>query len=214
MKALLYDWDGGNVWLFHAINGHPASWMDALMLVATGLGDSWNFPLYLGVWLVTGWLAWHFGYADWSRRALLQAQRFTLGGVLTILLTSALKFGLDYPRPVAVLGPSGVRLLISPEAHHSLPSGHAAFVMLLAGSLWPVLAWPYRLGLILFTAWVGVSRIWLGAHFPADVLAGYAVGLTAAVAAAGIVRKTPLATVAGKNHLSAIAGSTDDGRSS
>ena len=59
------------------------------------------------------------------------------------------------------------------EYHHSFPSGHSSFSMLIIASIWSLLfAWQKGLGVI-FVLWVGISRISLGAHFPADVLAGF-----------------------------------------
>ena len=45
--------------------------------------------------------------------------------------------------------------------------------MLVAASLWPVLNRRWRIAGVLFVLWVGVSRVSLGAHFPADVMAGF-----------------------------------------
>jgi membrane-associated phospholipid phosphatase len=81
-----------------------------------------------------------------------------------------------------------VRLLGAPELQYGFPSGHAAFVILFAASWWSLVAWPYRSGLVALVLWVGVSRIWLGQHFPADVLAGYATGLLSAFLADRSVR--------------------------
>jgi membrane-associated phospholipid phosphatase len=45
--------------------------------------------------------------------------------------------------------------------------------MLLVASIWPLLlGWQRWIGVI-FVAWVGISRVSVGAHFPADVLAGF-----------------------------------------
>jgi undecaprenyl-diphosphatase len=67
---------------------------------------------------------------------------------------------------------------------HSFPSGHAMMSMVIYGFLGYVLAkqfpqWRGRIftfTAILITA-IGFSRLYLGVHWPTDVVAGYAVGL-------------------------------------
>ena len=57
-------------------------------------------------------------------------------------------------------------------------SGHAAFATVLVGSLWPRFnGRAARAMLVLLLVCVGLSRVLIGAHFPADVVAGYGVGL-------------------------------------
>jgi membrane-associated phospholipid phosphatase len=68
-----------------------------------------------------------------------------------------------------------------PEYHHSLPSGHSSFAMLVTASLWPVLNRKWRIAGACFVLWVGCSRISLGAHFPADVMAGFISSLAVVV---------------------------------
>lgn len=76
---------------------------------------------------------------------------------------------------------------IAPEASFSFPSGHAMGSMTLAVVV-VLLAWPTRWRMIaigamaFFAAMVGLSRIYLGVHYPSDILAGW---LAASVWAVG-----------------------------
>jgi membrane-associated phospholipid phosphatase len=45
--------------------------------------------------------------------------------------------------------------------------------MLVIASLWPVLNRRWLIAGVCYVLWVGISRVSLGAHFPADVMAGY-----------------------------------------
>jgi undecaprenyl-diphosphatase len=105
----------------------------------------------------------------------------TIGGGL--LLSILLKGYFDRPRPTVVPHLSYV-------ATSSFPSGHSmlsAVVYLTLGSLLDRLVASRRLKLyflavaLLLTFLVGVSRVYMGVHYPTDVLAGWAAGLAWAV---------------------------------
>jgi undecaprenyl-diphosphatase len=69
---------------------------------------------------------------------------------------------------------------IIPSDQFSFPSGHtsAAFVMAtLIGYFFPLLILPAFAWAFL----VGLSRIFLGVHYPTDILAGMAIGLFTAL---------------------------------
>lgn len=74
-------------------------------------------------------------------------------------------------------------LSIAPETTYSFPSGHAMGSATLAVAVillcWPTRRrWPVTLISVVFVLLVGVSRVYLGVHYPSDILAGW----TAAVA--------------------------------
>lgn len=174
MKAIFYDWGGLNVWLFHAINNIHFGALDSFMLLGTQLAEHGSFALYLGLLVLVAALATR----DKDKRALQLwfgvIAIFALGNLLDGWLVGMLKDWFYFPRPALALPLNSVYLLGSPENNlqHSLPSGHTSYAMLISASLWPVLNRYWRYLACAFVLWVGLSRISLGAHFPADVAAG------------------------------------------
>jgi membrane-associated phospholipid phosphatase len=172
MKEILYDWGGANIWLFHAVNDVHSAYLDQFMLLGTQLGEHALFPFYIGIITL---FALHDGAKDRQKaeRWLAVIAVFCIAYLLDGLLIGALKPLLDFPRPPLALPPGTVHIVGVAEYHHSLPSGHSSFAMLCTASLWPVLNRHARMAGAFFVLWVGLSRISLGAHFPADVLAGF-----------------------------------------
>lgn len=174
LKAIFYDWGGFNVWLFQVINAVHFDALDRFMLLGTKLAEHSNFALYLGLLVVVAILTTR----NKDKRSLQLwfgvIAVFALGYLLDGLLVSILKNWFSYPRPSLALPSGSVHLVGSPELSllHSLPSGHTSFAMLISASLWPVLNRYWRFVSLVFVIWVGLSRISLGAHFPADVVAG------------------------------------------
>jgi glycosyltransferase 2 family protein len=74
-------------------------------------------------------------------------------------------------------------VIVRGEAQTGLgfPSGHTAVAFTLAGIAAPIASPPQRIALLAGATVVGIARQYVGAHLPADVLGGVAMG--AAVAA-------------------------------
>lgn len=130
--------------------------------------------------LATTAVAVFFSLMRRHREALLLVGG-TLGGVVTM---SVLKLLVARPRPIQVPG-------IIDDASSSFPSGHAmlsAIVYLSLGSILSSLVTARRLQNYIFavalslTFLVGLSRVYLGVHYPTDVLAGWTLGLLWGVA--------------------------------
>jgi undecaprenyl-diphosphatase len=113
---------------------------------------------------------------------------YVLAGVvafaLELMLYYWIKKNIKRPRPFNKL--KGIQNLIVPPDEFSFPSGHtgAAFLMATVISLaFPLFCVP----VLLWAGSVGFSRIYLGVHYPSDVLAGMILGLLSAQAGLWVV---------------------------
>jgi len=76
------------------------------------------------------------------------------------------------PRPYRRYG--WTNSITPPKCENSLPSGHSAAALTLAlsiGHIHPILTVP----LIVIAAFVGISRMYLGCHYPSDVVLGFSI---------------------------------------
>ena len=141
-------------------------------------------------------LAWIRGHA---RHSLLDAIAAGLIGLAVVQLIGAIAYR---PRPFEV----GLGLnLMNHLPENSFPSDHATLMFALAASF--LLSSLRRTGLTLAVLGIGVGwgRVYLGAHYPGDILGGAVLGLlcalavnriTARLAPWGLIERTYLALIA------------------
>ena len=196
MKEFLYDWDGANHWLFHVVNNWRGPLLDRLMRLGTQAGTYQLFPVYLAIIVVAATVSSNVRAGE--HRTQKEVRALAWLAVLSVLCTASLIDGafltwakdwFSYPRPLAALPPGSVIVVGEPEYRLSLPSGHASFAMLIAASLWPMLGAWLRPAAALFVVWVGVSRVNVGAHFPADVVASWLTALMAVLITRAVLNR-------------------------
>ena len=112
----------------------------------------------------------------------LLAGRLLVAGTVAYRAADLVKRVWPRGRPHGLLPRVGIR---GAEARGGgFVSGHAATSTALAASAWPWLRRRDRIAVSTLAAVVGVSRVYVGAHLPLDVVGGAGLGL----AVAGVVR--------------------------
>lgn len=96
-----------------------------------------------------------------------------------IVMSSLLKMGFDRPRPDLVAHGSYVYTASFPSGHSMMASAvYFTLAALLASLELSGRVRAYLLAIaVLFSFLVGISRVYLGVHWPTDVLAGWAAGI-------------------------------------
>jgi undecaprenyl-diphosphatase len=131
------------------------------------------------IWIVVSVLLFVFGDAHARGAALMSLCSLLLAeGLINLVLKPAIA----RERPYAPRGPGRLRrLLVQAPGAHSWPSAHAGSSMAAAVPL--AILYP-RVGVVFlaFAALIGYSRVYVGVHYPFDVVAGAIIGALCAVA--------------------------------
>ena len=149
--------------ILQSVNVLASPTLDTVMIILTQFGG------VIGVTVLT------IGIAAllWSRGMRRMATLLTIGVGGAVLLNLLLKTVFQRDRPQ-------LWERIVTENSYSFPSGHAMASGALALSIM-VICWPTRwrwLGVIaglLYMLVIGVTRLYLGVHYPSDVIAGWTV---------------------------------------
>lgn len=179
-----------------AINGWHASWADTLMWIISAKA-TW-IPLYV---LLIGLLIWR--YRKPAPTAVKWLQRVPACVVMIVVIALAvgaadfiasgiLKDLVARPRPTRVPELEGVLHLVNGyrSGQYGFVSSHAANTM--ACALLFSLIWRNKIatcGLMLWVAANCYSRMYLGVHYPTDILGGLMIGTLTALVGYWVLRR-------------------------
>ncbi len=161
------------LWLNHDV---ASPGLDRVMVAVSSLG--YWLPVLVAVAV---WLVWRFrgrGFAVVVAMGLAVA-------ITDPLLGYGLKPLFARPRPCHEMA-GLLRLMDGCGGPYGFPSNHAANAAAMVAALGAAFPRTLLVGIPLALA-VGVSRIYLCAHYPTDVLAGYVVGALVGVLVFGMV---------------------------
>jgi undecaprenyl-diphosphatase len=155
----------------------------ALAVVYGGAHGRWAPAMIALTWLGSGWAALALlPLIGWPRTRRF-ATTLALAVTAQAICVWALKLAVGRVRPWIAMG---LTAPLGAPSDGSFPSGHAsgsfcvaAFVAVALPAVWPSPAWRVRCvsaATIALASLVAVSRVYLGAHFPSDVLAGALTG--------------------------------------
>ncbi|MEX2281638.1 MAG: phosphatase PAP2 family protein [Gemmatimonadota bacterium] len=151
------------------LEGRRSPVMDRVMVEISALGTGATLLVLVLVASVFLWLTKH----HWSVYILLMG---VFGGQL---MNRLLKTSFERPRPSIVDAVADVSSL-------SFPSGHAMTSMITYGSVAYLVARLEPTRRLRLTTWslcavmiilIGISRMYLGVHYPSDIIAGYLGGI-------------------------------------
>lgn len=165
-----------NIFSFSMINsGLDNHIFDFLMPLITDFGS-------IIAWILIFMLMFTFGGQRTKKIAILGLSALFIADVTVYVL----KYLVAEPRPFLTL--TNVELLVPEEHSYSFPSGHAASSFASAYVIGSKIKITYNKNnygvmylMMAFAVLIGFSRIYIGVHYPYDVIVGALVGIISAM---------------------------------
>lgn len=165
----------GNILLWIQ-NNLRNDFLDPIMKFITKLGD---FGL---IWIALGIFMLFFAS---TRRVGLTVALSMISDI--VLLNLILKNLFERVRPYEAI--EGLTRIIPAESSFSFPSGHAGHAFATSVVMLIMLPKKYGIPAFIFACIMAFSRLYVGVHYPTDVLAGCMVGTITALLSVKIMKK-------------------------
>jgi len=167
LVAISLVWSVGqriDVWVFLYFNmhGRREPWLDWIMLCFTQIGSGLFAMIITIIFFISG--------------NQLLAYEFALGTLTLWMVVELIKITVNRRRPYVRLENS--RIVSSAASGYSFPNGHTSqtFFMITLLSHYYQLSFLLWLGMIALALLVWITRIYVGMHYPRDVLGGAILG--------------------------------------
>ncbi len=161
------DWElkfSWNVKLFYLINSKRHPLLDKFYKYYFRLGKSYTLPVFI---------PFFYYYGHW--KAIIH---LAISLTITGILMPVLKYTFRHKRPTALL--KNVYLL-EPVSLKSFPSADTAYAFTLLGVIIFYAPWYVSLLFLLYALLIAYGRVYMGAHFPIDVIVGGFIGFLSGI---------------------------------
>jgi len=144
-----------------------------------------SYLQYFLIILLLSFLFWPKVNKNSAKKTVLVA--FASATFSRLILTPAIKFFYHRPRPFLIVN-SAKQLIVSRQIVDSFPSGHASLFFALAMGAY---FYNKKLGIFLFAGaiFMGIARVFVGVHWPSDIVGGAIVGIFGAWVANTLAKK-------------------------
>ena len=165
-----------------------------LFNLINGLADKWKWLDFLGIFFArySEYVLWLililFLFLSLKKYGRMVFESLAAGILSKFIITNIIRLFWNRPRPFDVVD---VNLLLKIKDEASFPSGHASFYFALSAVIF---LYNKKLGYLFFAIsfLMVISRVFVGYHWPSDILAGVVIGvLTAWLLNKLLKRKNP-----------------------
>ncbi|GGQ06368.1 phosphatase PAP2 family protein [Streptomyces roseolilacinus] len=198
MAGLASDGTNPDVSLLYDINGLAKAapgWLDRVM------GFVGEYGIMLGLVLVVLWCWWSVrrrGTTEDSVSAVAGIVWAPLAAAIAVLVNVPIRGFVERPRPFR--DHDGLEVLVEGKTDFSFVSDHSTMAMAIAVGLF-IAHKRFGLAAIVLALAEGFCRVYMGVHYPTDVVGGFALGTAAALllAPVALALLTPLASAVARS---------------